>query len=294
LEGRNGPSGEDADVNLNFVSPGYFRTLRTPLLDGRDFNEHDTATSPQVAIINETLARRFFPGVNPLGQRFHVDAPPGEKTPSVEIVGFVRDAKYNSLHEDPSPTAYFPAIQIPGQNSGTSFELRTAIPPSELAAAVKESLTAMNAGISIEFSTFAQQVDDSLARDRLVATLSGFFGGLALLLAVIGLYGVLAYTVTQRQKEIGIRMALGAAPVSILRLVLSDVARVLTVGICCGTIIALATAQFVQKMLFGLQPRDATTLALAIGVLAGVALFAGYLPARRASRLDPMAVLREE
>jgi putative ABC transport system permease protein len=296
VEGQNAPafSLDNSDTLFNFVSPGYFQTMRTQLLTGRDFNEHDTATSLPVAIINESLARKFFPHVNPLGQRFHVDAMPGEKAPSVEIVGIVRDAKYGTLQEDFAPTAFFPASQTPGQISDTAFELRSAARPSELAAAVQEQVLAVNKGMSLQFHTLAQQVDDSIAKERMLATLSGFFGALALLLAMIGLYGVLAYTVTQRQKEIGIRMALGAAPGSILRLVFSDVARVLAAGLCCGTVIVLATAKFVQKMLFGLEPRDATTLALAIGVLAGVALFAGYLPARRASRLDPMALLREE
>jgi putative ABC transport system permease protein len=294
IEGGGGPTGDDADAHLNYVSPGYFATFATPILRGRNFDDRDAADAPLVAVVNQTLVKRFFSQNDPLGKYVWVEPEQGEKPLLIRVVGVVKDAKYESLRDDIPPTAYFPITQLKRLGEDTSFEVRTAARPSSVARTAESAITGVNKSISLGFRTLSQQVGDSLVQERLLATLSGFFGALALLLSMIGLYGVLSYTVTQRQKEIGIRMALGAAPNSILRLVLGDVARVLAVGLLCGTIIALTTARFVQKMLFGLEPRDATTLALAIGVLAGVALFAGYLPARRASRLDPMAVLREE
>jgi putative ABC transport system permease protein len=295
VEGGGGPTGDDADAHLNYISPGYFATFATPILRGRNFDDRDAADAPLVAVVNQTLVKKFFSQNDPLGKYVWVEPEQGEKPVLIRVVGVVKDAKYESLRDDIPPTAYFPiAQQLKSLGEDTSFEVRTTARPSSVARSAESAITSVNKSISLGFRTLSQQVDDSLVQERLLAALSGFFGALALLLSMIGLYGVLAYTVTRRQKEFGIRMALGAAPGSILRLVLSDVARVLAVGLLCGTLLALTTAHFIQKMLFGLEPRDATTLALAIGVLAGVALFAGYLPARRASRLDPMAVLREE
>lgn len=290
----NPPTGDDALVNFNFISPDYFKTLRTPLLAGRNFNTQDTATAAQVAIISETVAKRFFPNGNPVGRFFRVEADPGKPAPQVQVVGVMKDAKYESLREDTSATAFFPITQVPEHAEEQTFELRTATPPSALIPSVQDVVAGVSKAIPLEFNTLAQQVDDSLVQERLLARLSTFFGALALLLAMIGLYGALSYLVTQRQVEFGIRLALGAPRASILRLVMQDVVLVLTGGVLAGAGISLAAVGVLQKMLFGLAARDTVTLLAAIGVLSAVGLLAGYLPARRAMRVDPMVALRYE
>jgi ABC-type antimicrobial peptide transport system permease subunit len=191
-------------------------------------------------------------------------------------------------------TAYFPVAQLPEDMEQQVFELRTAARPSALVPSVEEAVAEVSKAIPLEFHTLAEQVDDSLVEERLLATLSTFFGALALLLAMIGLYGALSYLVAQRQPEFGIRLALGAPRGSILRLVMRDVVVVLAGGLAAGACLALATVGVLQKMLFGLAPHDTFTFIAAIGVLSAVAIVAGYLPARRAMRVDPMVALRYE
>ncbi|HUC55177.1 MAG TPA: ABC transporter permease [Candidatus Cybelea sp.] len=290
----NPPKGDDALANFNFISPGYFKTLHTPLLTGRNFNEGDTKTSAKVAIVNESLARRFFPNSHPVGKFFRVEPEPGQTAPPIQVVGLVKDAKYGSLREDNSVTAYFPVTQVPEHAEAQSFELRTALRPSALISPVQDAVAGVNKAIPLEFHTLAEQVGDSLVQERLLATLSTFFGGLALLLAMIGLYGALSYLVTQRQAEFGIRMALGAPQTSILVLVMRDVVLVLAGGVTAGVCISLAAVGLLQKMLFGLAARDTVTLLASMGVLTAVAFLAGFLPARRAMRVDPMVALRYE
>jgi predicted permease len=290
----NPPKGDDALVNFNYISPRYFATMRTPLLAGRDFNDADTKTSAKVAIVNESVAKRFFPGANPIGKYFHVHADPEQTAVPIQIVGLAKDAKYDSLRETNSVTAYFPVAQIPEHAEEQTFELRTAIPSSGLVAAVEEAVGGVNKAIPLDFGTLAQQVDDSLVQERLLATLSTFFGGLALLLATIGLYGALSYLVTQRQVEFGIRLALGAPRGAILGLVARDVVIVLGGGVVVGVGLSLAIVGILQRLLFGLAARDTVTLLASVGVLSAVALVAAYLPARRAMRVDPMVALRYE
>jgi predicted permease len=299
LPSGNGPKGDDALINMNYVSPGYFTTLRSPIRAGRDFDEHDIVGAPSVAIINETMSRRYFPNSNPIGQYVLIDDMPGTHTPPFQIVGVLKDAKYRSLREDYPPTIYFPIAQIPAESaqfvSGTpKFEIRTSSDAASFDRSAEEIITGANKAITLQFNTLEEQVDNSLRQEQLLATLSGFFGGLALFLAMIGLYGVLAYTVTQRRKEIGIRMALGAASGSILRLIFRDVAILLAAGLTVGLGLSLWATRLVQTMLYELSSRDTNTIALAAALLAVVALFAGYLPARRASRMDPNAILRDE
>jgi putative ABC transport system permease protein len=290
----NSPTGDNALVYFNFISPGYFETMRTPLLAGRNFNDHDTKASTQVAIINQTMARKFFPNMDPLGKYFTTEPDPGKPAPKMQIVGLARDSKYESLREDTFSTAFFPVTQVPEGDSAENFILRTATPPMSLVSAVQEAVASVDKAIPIEFATLAQQVDDSLVEERLLATLSTFFGGLALVLAMIGLYGALSYLVAQRQPEFGIRLALGAPRGSILRLVMRDVLFVLAGGLTAGACLALATVGVLEKMLFGLAPHDTLTFLVAMGVLSVVAIVAGYLPARRAMRVDPMVALRHE
>lgn len=284
----------DADkkfvVYQDWISPGYLPTLRMRLLAGRNFTRADIGSSRTVAIVNQTFARRFFPGLNPIGRAYSEGAAP---VTSVEVVGLVEDSKYLSLREENLPTAFLPHEPSDLADRDT-LELRTAIPPSRLIVPVLTAVAEVNRAIPLESHTLADQVNDSLVQERLLAVLSGFFGALALILAIIGLYGTFSYLVAQRQKEFGVRMALGAEPISILALVMRDVITVLCAGLAAGILISLATTRVLQQMLFGLTPRDATTMFLAASVLSAVALLAGYIPARRAMREDPMTTLRQQ
>jgi ABC-type antimicrobial peptide transport system permease subunit len=213
-------------------------------------------------------------------------------------VGLIEDSKYYSLREGAQAIALLPVSQLPAApgvfGHHENIELRTAIPPWVLVAPVRAAVAEVNSAIPLEFNTLAEQVNNSLFQERMLALLSGFFGALALVLAMIGLYGTLSYLVTQRQTEFGIRMALGATCSSILGLVMRDLIAVLAGGLTAGILISLAATRVLQQMLFGLGPRDTTTMLLAAGVLTTVALLAGYLPAHRATKVDPMVALRHE
>jgi putative ABC transport system permease protein len=284
---------ESLSMSVN-VSPEYFGTLRMQFVAGRDFNGGDTATSPMVAIIDQTAARRFFPGLDPVGRTFWIDGIAEQPGPPIEVVGIVRDAKYQSLREQIHPTVFFPATQAPDLGLAGALELRTALRPTALISAVQAAVASVSPAITLEFHTLAQQVSDSVVQERLLAQLSGFFGSLALLLAVIGLYGTVSYIVAQRQREFGIRLALGAEPGSILRLVMLDVISVVAVGLLAGIAISVAATRLLQQLLFGIGPRDTVTLVVAVAALSIVALVAGYLPGRRATKIEPMEALRYE
>nr|HEV7954340.1 ABC transporter permease [Candidatus Acidoferrales bacterium] len=298
LPNGNAPSKGLASAYVNFVSPGYFATLRTPLLSGRDFDERDSEGGQPVVVVSETMARRFFPNTPPIGQylitdNFLEEGTP-KRTPPLLIVGVVKDTKYRRISEKTQSTIYFPVAQNQKLDDPRNFEIRTAGDPAVVARSAEEAIGAVNKNISLDIQTLEAQVDDSLRQDHLLATLSGFFGALALLLAMVGLYGVLAYTVTQRRKEFGIRIALGAQKNSIVGLIMRDVAVLLTVGISGGIAISYWAERLMEKMLFGLKARDAETMIISATLLVGVALIAAYLPARRATRTDPMVALRDE
>jgi putative ABC transport system permease protein len=284
----------DTLVNFNQVSEGFFDTFGTPLIAGRDFNARDIPESPQVAVVNQTLVKKFFASENPIGKRFRVEE--GNKLGEpVEIVGIVKDAKYETLRDEAPPTVYLAMSQNAKPHTSLTFEVRSAgAAPASLIPAVKSAIAEVNRDVSLQFKSLAVQVDESLTRERLLATLSGFFGALALLLAMIGLYGVMSYNVARRRNEIGIRMALGAEQSRVLRMVLREVAILIAVGLVIGLGASIATTRFVESFLYGMKPNDPWTLSLAAGILALVAAVAGFLPARRASRLDPMTALREE
>ena len=284
---------ESLSMSVN-VSPEYFGTLRMQFVAGRDFNGGDTATSPMMAIIDQTAARRFFPGLDPVGRTFWIDGVAGQPGPPIEVVGVVRNAKYVSLREQIHPTVFFPATQAPDILQADAFELRTAARPTAFISSVVGAVASVNSAIPLEFHTLAQQVSDSMVQERLLALLSGFFGSLALLLAVIGLYGTVSYIVAQRQREFGIRMALGAEPGSILRLVMLDVISVVAVGLLAGIGISVAVTRLLQQLLFRIGPRDTVTLVVAVAALSIVALAAAYLPGRRATKTNPMEALRYE
>src|SRR5579864_958213 len=293
VPGYQPPNGVQPLVYLNWVTPGYFSTMRTPLLEGRVFAARDSAHSTPVVVINQLLANTYFRGQDPIGKHIQLGGPEiGDKP--LEIIGVVQNAKRDSLDQDFLSTAYVPLAQIHSLREDTTFEIRTATTPGALIPAVREAMASANKSASLGFSTLKQQADDSVAQQRLMAVLSGFFGGLALLLTAIGLYGVMAYVVTQRTHEIGIRMALGAQRRSIVRLVMRDAAIVLLAGIAAGLLGSVWIARLVRQFLFGLTPNDPWTIALAVAAMVAVALLATWIPARRAMRVDPMVALRYE
>jgi len=291
----NPATGETSGAFMNFVAPAYFETLRTPILAGRDFNAQDTKTAPWVAIVSEALANKLFPGLNPIGRYFRTVEVSGSLSRPIQIAGVVKDSKYEPTGRETYPTVFFPITQqVIEPDEVEKFELRTVPSPASLVPAAQNAVAGVSKAISIDFHTLADQVSDSLAQERLLALLSCFFGGLALLLAMIGLYGTLGYLMTQRQTEFGVRMALGAQPGSILRLVMREVVVILAGGLGAGICISLATVHLLQSLLFGLAARDAVTMTTAVVALSAVAFMAAYLPARRATKVDPMVALRYE
>jgi putative ABC transport system permease protein len=289
--------GSDQDAGVvweNFLGPGYFQTIGTPLLAGRDFDDRDTATSVKVAIVNQAFVRKILKSADPLGKRFRIHESPGKPRPLYEIVGVTADNKFQDMHEEFLPFMYFPATQEEKPSPDDQILIRSSLPLTSLIASMKETIANANPGIDLEFLVFKTRIQDSLLQDQLMATLSGFFGLLAVLLAAIGLYGVMSYMVIQRTKEIGIRMAIGAERADVLRMILCE-ATVLTVaGLVIGTALALASAQAAKSLLFGLKPRDPLTLVMAVVTLSAVAALASFLPAYRASKLDPLTALRYE
>jgi putative ABC transport system permease protein len=276
------------------ISPGYFGTMGTPLLAGRDFDERDTPNSPAVAIVNQEFSNKFYHGENPIGKGFRIEASPGEPQPLYQIVGLVKDSKYQSLREKFKPIAYVAASQDKEPGLGTNILVRSTVPLGSLLASVRRTVLEENPEISLEFRVFSSQLRDSLLRERLMATLAGFFGFLAVVLATIGLYGVISYMVARRRSEIGIRMALGANRGDVLALVLREAGMLLAAGLVIGTGLAIAAGRITTSMLFGLKPTDPLTIGLSIALLGVVAMIASFLPAMRAARLEPMLALREE
>ena len=289
--------GFDQDAGVvweNFLGPGYFQTIGTPILAGRDFDDRDTATSVKVAIVNQAFVRKILKGADPLGKRFRIHEHPGKPRPLYEIVGVTGDNKFQDMHEEFLPFMYFPATQEEKPSPDDQILIRSSLPLSSLITSMKDTIADVNPGIDLEFRVLKTRIHDSLLQDKLMATLSGFFGFLAALLAAIGLYGVMSYMVIQRTKEIGIRMAIGAERVDVLRMILRE-ATVLTVtGLVIGTALALGSAQAAKSLLFGLKPRDPFTLVMAVVTLSAVAALASFLPAYRASKLDPLTALRYE
>jgi putative ABC transport system permease protein len=281
-------------ANFNMVTPGWFSTYGTPLRAGRDFDDRDRDGSPMVVIVNETFVRKFFSAESPLGRTFRLDARPDKVPPMLEIVGIAGDAVYRSLREPVPPTMFVPLAQHEEPPSSMSLSVRAAGgSPAMLTRSVAAAVGDVNKDLALTFRPLADQVNASLIQERVVAMLSGFFGGLALLLAGLGLYGVTSYAVSRRRSEIGIRMALGAAPGGVVRLVLTRVALLVAVGVAIGAAVSLWASRFVDTLLYGLTPRDPVTIVAAAMVLASVGALSGWLPARRAARIDPAEVLRD-
>ena len=282
------------DSNFSSVSPGYFETLRIPMVAGRDFNEHDTAQSPRVAIVNEAFAKKLGLGANPIGMRFRREATPSSPEEVNEIVGVVKDTKYRSIRRTAGPIAYLDITQDKDVDNSMRVLVRSGLPMETVEAAIRRSMSELSSGISFDFEGLQDQIRQSLLAERLLATLSGFFGALAVVLAMIGLYGVMSYTVAERTSEIGIRMALGARRGDVTAMILRKAATLLAAGLAVGVGLSLAAGSAASALLFGLKPRDPMTLAIAVAVLAAVAVGASYLPARRAAAVDPVASLRDE
>jgi predicted permease len=288
---QNPPGGQSRIVWNNKVGPGFFTAMGIPLIEGRVFGPQDTDKSQAVAVISETMARRFFPNSSPLGRRFGRGSP--ENSGQFEIIGVVKDAKYESLTEEWRPIAYY--LYTQSSEALGNFVVRYSGAPEEVVPQVRQAVRQVNRNLPIdEVVGLSEHVGRSLVRQKLVARLAAFFGLIALMLACIGLYGVLSYAVTRRTNEIGVRMALGARRGDVLWLVLREALALVVAGVAVGLLASLAATRTASTLLFGLEPNDPPTIAAATLLLFAVAALAGYLPARKAARIDPMAALRDE
>jgi predicted permease len=293
VEGQDPAKGSSAWAFMNHPEPGYFQAIGAPLVAGRDFDARDTLESKKVAIVNQQFVREYFPDKDPIGRRIGMGSDPGTQT-DIEIVGVVKDFKYQDIHEKTGRQLYQPYAQMKFV-TGRWFYARTSGDPEAMFNAIRNEVRKIDANVPITgLRTVEQQVDRNLSTKRLVANLSVCFGVLATLLAVLGLYGVMAYLVGRRSREIGIRIALGANSTSVVTMILKEVMLLVGIGLAVGLAGALGLGSFVRAQLYGVAPNDPKVLALATLLLGAVALFAGWMPANRASRTDPTRVLRYE
>ncbi|MGH9417523.1 MAG: ADOP family duplicated permease [Terriglobales bacterium] len=290
--------GSAPDAYLNAIAPGYFATLRTPLLAGRDFSEGDSASAPPVIILNRAAARQLFPHGGALGATVSQPAEPDATTKPARVIGIVADSAYKSLRDGALPQAFYPLVQLQHPFDSVSFELRSPLPLEALTPEVREAMRRAAPSTSYDLESWEGLVATTTKPERLLAAVAALFGGLALLLSGLGLYGVMAFQASRRQREFGVRVALGASRGAITRLVVADAVRTLALGAGAGVIAAFlgarAAAATLSPLLYELRPTDLATLAAAAAVLAAVALVAAYVPARRAARADPLAALRRE
>ena len=293
VEGYTPKPGEEMHSRFDHVGPGYFSTIGIPILLGREINWQDTSNGLRAAVVNETFAHRFFPNTNPIGKHIR-DTYPGNPADCV-IVGVAADAKYNSLREETPPRIYAPLFNPLWEQNSATYEVRTFADSASVSASLRSTVQEIGPALPpINIHTMTGLVDDTLQTDRFIEQLSSAFGFLAILLASIGLYGVMAYNVARRTRDIGIRMALGAAPGNVLWQVLRETLVLVFIGIAIGVPAALAGTRLVRSMLFGLGFADPIVIIAAAALLATVAALAGFVPARRASRVDPMVALRYE
>jgi predicted permease len=281
------------EVYRNAVGPGFFETLGIPLVLGRAIDLRDGQGTPKVAVVNEKFVRKYFHGSNPIGRvlRFSDDKKPWD----FEVVGVVKDAKYNRLRDEAPPTAYLPYLQERDISPGMTFEVRAEAEPAALVATIRREALALDKDVPLaDIKTQTEAVAQELVQERVFARLATLFGCLALVLACVGLYGTMAYTVARRTNEIGIRMAIGARPANILSMVLRDGLRVVLAGSVTGLIAAVAATRLIRSQLYGLSPYDPAVLTGAAVVLVAVTMLAAAIPARRASRVDPLRALRNE
>ena len=283
-------SGKRMSTSIDYIAPRFFETMGIPLLAGRGPQTGDTASRPKVAIINATLARKYFPDTSPVGRRFRWQ---GEKD-WIEVVGIVGDIKFSSVRDEPPPITYIPFLQSPWTIDMT-FEVRTATSTAAVARGIYSAVRALDPELPVvEMRTQEEQIDSSLSTDRLFAKLAGLFGALGLTLACVGLFGIMAYNVSRRTGEIGVRMALGATHGGILWLVLKQSFSLVLVGLAAGCLLALASTRFIASVLYGVTPTNPVTLGMGMLLLFLVAMLAAWIPARRATKVDPMVALRYE
>ncbi len=281
-------------VLMNWVSPGWFAIMRTPVIEGRDFDDRDRMGAARTMIVNRAFAKKYFGAVNPVGQLLTEREDLSADHSPLQIVGVVDDVVYSSLREPPPPTMYWPVAQVRAPRSSMTLIVRARADATvSLTKQVEAAIVGINHDLTLNFRPLSQQVESSIMTERLLARLSGFFGALALLLAVLGLYGITSYAVNRRQVELGIRMALGTSPGGVVRLILARMALLVGGGLAIGALASWWVSTFVSSMLFGLAPRDPATIVGAMLVLVAVGGLAGWLPARRAARIDPARVLRE-
>ncbi len=276
------------------VSPGYFQTMGIPLLKGRDFTQNDTATSPRVAVVNLTFVRQCLGGADPIGKTLRTKPEPDYPSTDYEIIGVIPDTQYNDLRGETPPMAFVPASQYPMPVPWCAMMIHSRLPPATAIAEVKQALGQKHPEIVMEFSDLQARIRDGLVRERLLAMLSGFFGFLASLMTTVGLYGVISYIVARRRNEIGIRMALGAQRGQVVGMVMRETGRMLSIGIAAGTTLSLIAGRTAGSLLFGLKPYDPLTLAAASALLVAIAALASFVPARRATKVDPIVALRYE
>ncbi|HKH20903.1 MAG TPA: FtsX-like permease family protein, partial [Gammaproteobacteria bacterium] len=278
-------------VSANVVGPGYFQAMGIPISMGREFTEQDREGAPGVVIINETMARRYWSPENPLGQRISIS---GENGPFMEIIGVARDSKYKSLEEAPRPLVYQPLLQANYQ-SRLNMLVRTTDDPQNMLGTVREQVRQMDSKLPlVDVQTMAQQVNLALFPAKAAAWFLGLFGILALALAAIGLYGVVAYSVSQRTHEIGIRMTLGARPRDVLFMILREGMSLVLIAVILGLSLAFAATRLLSGFIYGISSSDPLTFGGIALLLALVALIASYLPARHATRVEPYIALRRQ
>ena len=292
VEGYTPPSDDGASSNYNMIGAGFFRTVGMPLIGGREFTRSDNLAAPKVAIVNEAFVRQFFTKQNPIGR--HLGGGDRNSKPDIEIVGVVKDAKYADMKEPPPPVFYTPILQATRWNF-VNFYVRTALDPEHIAPQVQRTVASLDPNLPLrDLKTMEAQIEENMFAERMLSTLTSAFAALATLLAAVGLYGVLAYNVARRTREIGIRMALGAGAPHVRRLVVREVAFMLAIGTAAGIAAAAAAGKFVQSFLFGMKPLDGAVYGVAAVLLWLIALGAAYVPARRATNVDPMVALRYE
>ena len=293
IPGYTPPAAASMNINVNGIAPNFFTAMEIPLLAGRSFTPRDDEDASKVAIVTQAFARRYFADGNPVGRRIMFGANPNAPATVIEIVGVARDVKYTTLREAEPVTIYLPAPQM--LEGVANYYVRTASDPASIGPAIRAAVREIDPTLPvIDLRTQEQQIERRNSQERLFAQLSGFFGVAALILACVGLYGLMSYLVLQRTGEIGLRLALGAVPAQVLRMVLHESFALVAIGVVVGLAVAYGVRRFVESMLFGLTAVDPLTYAASVGVLIAVTLLASLRPARRAARIDPMIALRAE